>query len=252
MSDVTGKPFGDIYAYIDRQIAAAVLAAATDHQTLSHRLRPHDGHDLYPRVDGARGMDSGANLEQGRAPVTDLETATRAWVLSLIPTVLDSAFTHLATGTVAGSAATSIAFTSGIDLSVDEGYFIRCKLQNATAGSIVIRLQVNNDTTGTNYYGQLHTASSTTNSTSRGNNSDIVQIAANADVVIWIWMQKDLAGRPRAYATCNREAAASIAASTRWWIHNSTTNVTRIDIISDTANSLSVGSSVEIFSIKAV
>lgn len=84
MSDVTGKPFGDIYAYIDAQIAAAVLAAATDHQTLSHRLRPYDGHDLYPRVDGARGMDSGANLEQGRAPVTDLETATRAWVLDQV------------------------------------------------------------------------------------------------------------------------------------------------------------------------
>lgn len=245
MSDVTGKPFGDIYAYIDRQIAAAVLAAATDHQTLSHRLRPYDGHDLYPRVDGARGMDSGANLEQGREPVTDLETATRAWVLAQVGGVTNA---FVDEDEITGSAATQLQ-VSGLDLSTDQEYDIRAEFKNANAGSVTFYLMVNSNTTATNYYRQTIGGNNTTIGGTRDNTPTIQASAPTAQIfTLRGRMSLDFTGRPKLQGTVTYGTAASnIQHVTFSWEYNSVANVTSIEIYGATASSIAVGSKMKVF-----
>lgn len=243
MSDATGRPFDDIYAYIDRQIAAAVLAAATDHQTLSHRLRPYDGHDLYPRVDGARGMDSGANLEQGRAPVNDLETATRAWVLDQVGGVANA---YVDETTVTGSAATSMQIT-GLDLSTDQEYYIRAEVKNANAGTMAIYFEVNGSTTTTGYYRDVIAGNNTTLAGQR-DNAPTLRTALTGEVMSFrLWLALDFDGKPRLSWISGYSAGSTIQHASGSWLFNTAGNVTSIEIVGASASSLAVGSKMKIF-----
>lgn len=243
MSDVTGKPFGDIYAYIDAQIAAAVLAAATDHQTLSHRLRPYDGHDLYPRVDGARGMDSGANLEQGRAPVTDLETATRAWVLDQVGGVANA---FVDEDEVTGSAATQMQVT-GLDLSTDQEYYIRAEVKNANAGTMAIYFEVNGSTTTTGYYREVIAGNNTTLAGQR-DNAPILRTALTGEVMSFrIWLALDFNGKPRMSWISGYSAGSTLQHASGSWLFNTAGNVTSVEIVGASASSLAVGSKMKVF-----
>ena len=243
MSDVTGKPFGDIYAYIDAQIADAVLAAATDHQTRSHRLRPYDGHDLYPRVDGARGMDSGANLEQGRAPVTDLETATRAWVLDQVGGVANA---FVDEDEVTGSAATQMQVT-GLDLSTDQEYYIRAEVKNANAGTMAIYFEVNGSTTTTGYYREVIAGNNTTLAGQR-DNAPILRTALTGEVMSFrIWLALDFNGKPRLSWISGYSAGSTLQHASGSWLFNTAGNVTSIEIVGASATSLAVGSKMKVF-----
>jgi len=155
---------------------------------------------------------------------------------------------HLATQSVSGSAATTLA-VSGLDLSAYKAFLVLFSLDNATGSAAVISLYYNADTTATNYQEQSLTINGATLTGARANDARIANLDANETVTGEFRVINDRDGRPRANVTGNRGAAASVILQTHAHVWTSATNVTGITLSSSVANSLAVGSSISVFGI---
>jgi len=118
---------------------------------------------------------------------------------------------------------------TGLDLVSDGTYFIFWQGKRTAAGAL--NLMVNNDLTTGNYYTQQSTATSTTIATSMPNVAQIASCSDTNENSGWIVMQKRSGLNPIAHCyTLYNAAAGSYQQLWTAWFHNSTTNVTEIDI----------------------
>ena len=158
------------------------------------------------------------------------------------------AMTLLGTATVAGSAATTLTL-SGLNLGASKSFVVDFALDNATASVASISLYYNSDTTATNYYRQSLFNGGTTNSTSRGNESVVIVLAASETATGSFKIIKDRDGKPRAWGQVNSAAPASIEQRVFSHAWTSATNVTGITLSSSVANSIAIGSTFHVYGI---
>lgn len=151
--------------------------------------------------------------------------------------------------TTLGSNQTSVSFT-GLDLATDQCYVLHAKVQNNAAGTVIVSLEYNSDTTTTNYYRQSLFATNTTIGGNRNNNADILSVAASSFVEAWIWINRDIGGYARAISLTNCNAASAILWQSLVHIWNATSNPTSIQLVADTANALKSGSIFRLFRVK--
>lgn len=156
------------------------------------------------------------------------------------------ALEYISTVTVSGSAATSISI-SGLDLTTDHEYLLRVSLVNATGSSATISMFYNGDTTATNYYNQITTSDNTSTTAARVNSARVIIDNANECVVAWIYIRKDIDGKPRALCQMNRDLPSAMKTSILTHAWNSATNVTSLALTSDISSALDVGSYVAIY-----
>jgi len=165
---------------------------------------------------------------------------------------LSEAFVKIADTTVSGGAVTSVQFT-GLDLETDGTYYISLYLLSAGAGGANIELQVNGDTTTTNYY----------NTRAQGSHASIVSTRFNtagfsylpdADIMVAHAYITKIASQPP-WANCTSgfgdPALADITLWNGTWGHANTTNVTSIEVVSTTASAIANGSRLVLYQVKS-
>ena len=165
------------------------------------------------------------------------------------------AMTGVATASVAGSAATTLA-VSGLDLNTDERYFIELDLKNATTSTALLSLYYNADTTAANYNRQALTISSTSVTGSRGNDGQIGAMDSNTastgsgNYIAQAWLRNDIDVHPCLNLSCLRSGNSNILLQqiVHEW-RTASTNVTGITISSSVANALAVGSKITIWKV---
>lgn len=156
------------------------------------------------------------------------------------------ALEYLSTVTVSGSAATSISI-SGLDLTADHEYLLRVSVVNATGSTATLSMFYNGDTTPTHYYNQITTSDGTSTTSARANTARAVIDNANECAVAWIYIRKDIDGKPRAVCQMSRDLPSAMKTSILTHIWKSATNVTSLALTSDISNALDIGSYVAIY-----
>lgn len=154
--------------------------------------------------------------------------------------------------TVAGSAATSLSLT-GLDLAADGRYVMQFSFKNATASAANLSLVYNGDTTAANYYvNALTSGTSGSPTASVGANGRFCGLNASLYVDGETVIQARHDGAPLAVSRSRRTRTSGSYIelmqdfSTIW---NNTANVTTLDVVSDVANSLAVGSLIKLWKI---
>jgi hypothetical protein len=151
--------------------------------------------------------------------------------------------------TVAGAAVTSVTL-SGLDLSTDKCYLLLVSLGNPTGSASIARLQYNGDTTAGNYFRRYMT---TRGAAGGDNTADLSQVAAGGRWVAYIWIRRDLDGRPVARVSSALHTPGSILGTQDLQdfvhIHNDTTNVTSITINASVASSIAIGSELKLYKV---
>jgi hypothetical protein len=159
------------------------------------------------------------------------------------------AMTFIAGNTVAGSAATSLT-VSGLDLATDQEYYVRIVLGNATGSAANISLFYNADSTSTNYDRQSLAANNTTISGARANDAIIAGMAASGNTSVSVRIRRRANDTVGAISEAVRDPTTAILL--QYFAHawrTTATNVTGITLTSTVANSLSVGSYIQVFRI---
>lgn len=156
--------------------------------------------------------------------------------------------TFLATATVTGSAATTLAM-SGLDLSAYKSFLIVGSLDNATASQSNVSLYYNADTTATNYRRELLTAAAATVSAAAGNDGIAIVLQPSETTVFQAFIANDRDSKPRArtFGTEGSTTAMIVRDTSHVW--NSATNITGITLSASVANSLAVGSTFSVWGI---
>jgi len=152
--------------------------------------------------------------------------------------------------TVSGAAVTSIQVT-GLDLDTAKAYMIVFHGNNATVTSGALYLEVNGDTTITNYYTRVISAYDTIVSTSLINKPYISDFVAGQDTYFVTIMIRDVSGYPRcSYVAVERDPSGLVTRTTGW-TRNVTGNVTSIEIVSSVSSAIAIGSKLLIFKVSA-
>lgn len=142
---------------------------------------------------------------------------------------------------------TQITFT-GLDINTDKFYYIIFNTSNPTASDSYFSLYVENDLTATNYYCQyIYSYGATIVADSR-NNAYIGWIADGQCGVFSILLIRAPTGYPRAISSGTYRGGTGPSQTHLCWTKLATvTNVTRIDIVASTANSIGAGSKIIIY-----
>mgnify|MGYP001412231782 CR=1 FL=1 len=154
----------------------------------------------------------------------------------------------LADVTISGGAVTSVSIT-GLDLGAAKTYFLMCHLKNAGAVQATIYLEQNADTTLTNYYFEQFKADGGGITAGRANDPTIAVLAASTEVNFNAFMSQIAGVEPRTLSLSARAAPAAIIAQEMCHIHDDTTNVTSIQIISSVANAIDDGSTIRLYAL---
>jgi hypothetical protein len=155
---------------------------------------------------------------------------------------------YVAGASIAGAAATTLT-VSGLDLNTHLTYKVLIRLKNATASAASISMFYNADTTATNYF-----SSSTSNGAStQANNALITSLFAStsgeamADLTVSRIVNRVLAtGAPGTASNSGTNIRAQ--GVTHQWT-TLATNVTGITISSSVANSLDIGSRIDVWQV---
>jgi hypothetical protein len=147
------------------------------------------------------------------------------------------------------SAAATTHSITGLDIDTDGQYFFIFQIENNAGAAIVVRMNFNTDTTAANYYTQNMLANNTAVSGARANSDQITgSLAAGADLTYSGVIQRVSSGNINAEGNLALNAPSSWV-SGRWSIVTTGTaaNLTSIEIVSDTANGLKIGSRFRVF-----
>lgn len=238
---------------------SALVVGASDATIGGNGIYRAGGTDI-PVADGGTGVSTLTAYApmfggtSGTGAVQSGTTGTAGQVLTsngagALPTFQSGSPMHIvATQTVAGAAATSIDFTSGIDLDAHECYMIIGTLVNASGSDNNISLYSNNDTTLTNY--RRHSVGNSSG-TVFGGVSDaalLTFIKASDRLFFKAFMARPSGGGARAIA----ESAVMSASSTDGWfssavLYETASNVTRLTFTGNQASGLAIGSKITIW-----
>lgn len=152
-------------------------------------------------------------------------------------------------GTTLGAAATNLGL-SGLDLGVDESYFIQFEFLNATATQTYLRLRFNGDTTDTNYWYEWTVGGGTTVTAGNGNDSVIGVLNANEQASGTIWIRKDVNGLTRVMAQYSRGGTGGLCVVHFMFYWTSAANMTSLNFNASIARSLETGSKLRCFKVK--
>lgn len=162
---------------------------------------------------------------------------------------LTEAYIKVAETTISGGAVASISFT-GLDLETDETYLIFLMLNNAIAGAKGLYMEVNGDTTDTNYYNQTLIKSDTTNAGGRSNNPQCGFFESSDYYHAHVFLHKLAGHNPWCNYVGTYNTASTINVWNGAWVHNNTTNVTTLQILGDGTDCIANGSKVIIYKLK--
>lgn len=155
---------------------------------------------------------------------------------------------ELVTTLILTSPATTFDFTG---LTGDYWYLMLCDLKENNAGTSVVSLYVNNDTTATNYYQQQFQATAGASGMSRTNDAQVVYVTQNDTGIAEIWIKKDTGGFFSALSHANMDNAAAVAIMDFYLKKTATiTDITRLTLVSQ--RNLSTNSNVRLYRVKAV
>lgn len=152
--------------------------------------------------------------------------------------------------TVTGAVATSMVLSS-LDLDADEIYYLQYNIDNSSIATAAYSLQFNGDNVSTNYDAEV-TGANTTSTGSLGNDSGSIAtgVATGLQICGHMWIKRNFDGKAGAVGQHNfNDSAQKIQ---QIWAHAWTTNanVTSITVLSNVANSMSIGSYLRLFRIK--
>lgn len=147
------------------------------------------------------------------------------------------ALTYL--GAITLSAATSGSLTS-LDLGAYKAWFVTYAIKNVSGSTCSARLYYNNDTTNTNYSNQLSTANGATVNAARTNDATFTAMLASEQSTGKIWIEKQNNLKPVACVDTSRDLATTNSPLLQKTEHswNNAANVTRVDVTSTVASSL--------------
>jgi hypothetical protein len=161
-------------------------------------------------------------------------------------------YEQIASEIVSGAAVTSIQFT-GLDLDTDGHYLIRLFFTNATGSDSAVYLEVNGDTTLTNYYNQALQAAAAGASAARINSPQVgfMKGAAGKECIMDLHLYKKASINPycNVVGTYTDGGASTIILLNKSWVHNNTTNVTSIELVGSVASSIAIGSHVTVYKV---
>jgi len=150
--------------------------------------------------------------------------------------------------TVEGSAVTDIV-VDGLDLDTHRAYMIIFKVKNPTANSSGMHIFFNDDTNDANYYQQYLYVSGTDISANRANNSIFTWVINGKENNTWGLLTRGPTGIPKFHALNIREGGSTVSIEIRHVSWTTSANVTKIQIHSDQADAISVGSNLMIFKV---
>ena len=152
--------------------------------------------------------------------------------------------------TIAGAAVTTMQVAS-LDLATHKRYLVVGRFNNADGLTKNFGLNFNGDTTATNYYCERISAAATTIGTGNNNEARLwPTITTGADVNFALIVELDVTGRARANilsSSCYATTALAFKGGAFYWI--TAANVTSIEIVGETANSIAIGSRLAVYAL---
>lgn len=159
------------------------------------------------------------------------------------------AMVYLGSAAVSGSAATTLTI-SGLDLNTAKNYHVKITVKNATASTPNMFLYYNSDTTNANYARQGVRTDSTALTAARGADGLVGVTLASAALTLFGRISKDFDGKPISDWVGSAGGLSTLVQRHINHFWNSTSNVTGMTASMDVANSLSVGSKIQIWEVR--
>lgn len=156
-------------------------------------------------------------------------------------------FSFVASATVAGSAATTLT-VSGLDLDTDGSYVVHIEVKNATGSAGNVALYYNADTSAGNYDTQLFLVLGGSTFAVRNNDANIIGLDASTSGSAEVTVTRQVGGKICALVKGTRNDGANLVmqdAGMQW--RTTATNITGITLSSSVANSLAVGSNIQVW-----
>lgn len=210
-----------------------------------------------PTASGLTATDTQAAIDElqaeklGDAPSDGSEYVRKNGAWEVASASAGGAMTLVGAVEITGSAATAFPQITGLDLATDGRYLMQFSIQNATASAVTLAMQINGDTTAGNYYSHSITAgTSGSPSIFIGANNLLAGVDASGYVDGTIVMQARVDGKPIATCDSRRSSASAISLNQVFTtMRNNTANMTTLDVASDVANSLAIGSYIKVFKV---
>lgn len=139
---------------------------------------------------------------------------------------------------VSGTSVQSVSFT-GLDLDTDRAYLLLGFGREDSTGAMNVGLQVNGDTTATNYYVQWLLANNAAVSSTRSNNHYLFSTSAAGQFMFNIWIlatDQTLANKPRGNYQASEPSSSAANAWSGTWVWDQNANVTSIQVMCSTAH----------------
>jgi len=150
---------------------------------------------------------------------------------------------------VSGAAVTSISVTD-LDLDADKFYILLFAGTNPAA-VCQLSLHYNNDLVAANYYSQRLTVSGAVVASARVNTALCSYIANGRETVFFAVISRPASGKVHAFFQSSNDEQAALDGYTFWHDWVTEANVTRIDLVSNIANSIGIGSRLIVMKVSA-
>jgi hypothetical protein len=156
-------------------------------------------------------------------------------------------YAFVAGAAVTGSAATTMT-VSGLDLDADVSYIVHVEVKNATGSGGNVAMFYNSDTTATNYDNQVLLVLGGTTFAVRNNDANIMGFDGSTSSSAEIAVTRQIGGKVAALVTgCHNDGTSiTIRDEAHQW-RTTGANVTGITISASVANSLAVGSNIQVW-----
>lgn len=159
-----------------------------------------------------------------------------------------STYTLKSTQTKTTDADTSFSFTS-LDINTDGYYYVLYSLAKLEAGATDVKVEVNADTTVTNYYLQLQRMSDAVVTTGRYNVNNAIRFSGSDPATGIMWFYRDPLGYPHAFNTGDQNVPASVFSQLSAIVgKNTVANITQLDF-SLSAGHYKTGSTMSLYKV---
>lgn len=184
----------------------------------------------------------------GKLLTTNGVAANPSWATT---SSLSGVMSFQGSATVTGSAATDLTI-SGLDLDAYGVIYLEIKADNATGSVVNFSIYFNGDTTATNYYNERISSTGGVVTGTGGNTGEFsTNIAGNQSVTMQAWIRRNFDGYIRSQFINTRGAASARVINYGWHFYDVSTNITSVTLHSSGANSLSVGTLINVWAIKS-